>query len=106
MVKITYIEANGAEHEMDVPVGWSVMQGAVKNGVPGILADCGGSCACGTCRVYVEEKWRGKTGTAADMEDATMDIHDDQTPGKRLSCQIKVTEELDGLVVRMPERQF
>jgi 2Fe-2S ferredoxin len=106
VAKITYIEANGTKHEIDVPAGWSVMQGAVKNNVPGILADCGGSCACGTCRVYVEEKWREKTGTASEMEEATADIHDDQTPGKRLSCQIKVTDELDGLVVRMPERQF
>jgi len=106
VVKITYIESNGTEHVLDVTPGWSVMQGAVKNNVPGILADCGGSCACGTCRVYVDEKWREKIGTPSDMEEATMDIHDDQTPGKRLGCQITVREELDGLVVRMPERQF
>jgi 2Fe-2S ferredoxin len=106
VVKITYIEANGAEHAVDVPVGWSVMEGAVKNGIPGILADCGGSCACGTCRVYVPEEWRAKTGKSHDMEDATIEVHDDQTPGKRLGCQIKVSADLDGLVVRMPARQF
>ena len=105
MAKITYIEFNGAEHVVDVAPGMSVMQGAVKNGIRGILAECGGCCACGTCRVYVEEAWRQKTGVASEIEEATLDIREDPLPGKRLSCQIKVTDELDGLVVRMPESQ-
>jgi ferredoxin, 2Fe-2S len=106
MAKITYIEANGAEHLVEVPVGFSVMQGAVRNGIGGIVAECGGNCACGTCRVYVDEAWRGKTGEASEIEGATMEVCDDPLPGKRLSCQIEVTEELDGLIVRMPESQF
>ena len=105
MVKITYIEAGGAEHVVDVPVGLSVMQGAVRNGIAAIVAECGGNCACGTCRVYVDEAWRARTGQASDMEEATMEIREDPLEGKRLSCQIKVTEALDGLVVRMPESQ-
>ena len=106
MVKITYVEANGTEHVHDVPVGFSVMQGAVRNGVAAIVAECGGNCACGTCRVYVDEAWRERTGAASDMEEATMEIRDDPSQGKRLSCQIKVTEALDGLVVHMPESQW
>jgi 2Fe-2S ferredoxin len=106
MVKITYVEAGGVEHVLDVPVGLSVMQGAVRNDVPGIVAECGGNCACGTCRVYVDAAWRERTGEASDMEEATMEVRDDPSPAKRLSCQIKVTEDLDGLVVRMPESQW
>jgi 2Fe-2S ferredoxin len=106
VVKITYIEANGAEHVVDVPVGLTVMQGAVRNGIAAIVAECGGNCACGTCRVYVDPAWRERTGQASDMEEATMEIREDPLEGKRLSCQIKVTEALDGLVVRMPESQW
>jgi len=106
VAKITYIEAGGIEHVVDVEAGWSVMQGAVRNGIPGIVAECGGNCACGTCRVYVDARWKEKTGTATDIEEATMDIREDADPRKRLSCQIKVTEELDGLVVRMPASQY
>jgi 2Fe-2S ferredoxin len=106
VAKITYIEANGTEHTVDVPVGWTVMQGCVKNSLPGILAECGGNCACGTCRVYVDEAWRAITGESSDLEEATLDIREDSTPGKRLGCQIKVTEEMDGMIVRMPENQF
>ncbi|CAN7582760.1 2Fe-2S iron-sulfur cluster-binding protein [Phenylobacterium sp. LjRoot219] len=106
MVRITYVEADGCEHTVEVKLGLSLMQGAVWNSVPGIVAECGGNCACGTCRVYVEEPWRDVTGQAADMEEATMEAREDPHPGKRLSCQIKVTEDLDGLVVRMPPSQF
>jgi 2Fe-2S ferredoxin len=107
VAKITYIEANGAEHVVEVEPGLSVMQGAVRNGIPGIVAECGGNCACGTCRVYIDdEAWRRKTGEASDLEEATMEIREDPAAGKRLSCQIKVTADLDGLVVRMPESQF
>jgi 2Fe-2S ferredoxin len=106
MARITYIEAGGDEHVVEVPAGMSVMQGAVRNGIAAIVAECGGNCACGTCRVYVDEAWRERTGAAADMEEATMEIRDDPREGKRLSCQIKVTDDLDGLVVHMPESQW
>jgi 2Fe-2S ferredoxin len=106
MVKITYIDASGAEHVVHLEPGLSLMEGAVKNNVPGILAECGGACACGTCRVYVDAAWRGKTGEPSDMEEAVLDLYEDPTVGKRLSCQIKIREALDGLVVRVPERQY
>jgi 2Fe-2S ferredoxin len=105
MVKITYIEASGAEHVVDAKPGHSVMESAVKNAVPGIAADCGGSCACGTCRVYVGDAWQEKMGPPSEMEQSMIEFSEDATPGLRLSCQIKVTPELDGLVVRMPESQ-
>ena len=107
MARITYVEAGGDEHVVDVPAGMSVMQGAVRNGIAAIVAECGGNCACGTCRVYIDdEAWRRKTGEASDLEEATMEIRDDPREGKRLSCQIKVTDDLDGLVVHMPESQW
>ena len=106
MVKITYIEAGGFEHVVDVEAGLSVMQGAVRHGIGAIVAECGGNCACGTCRVYVDEAWAERTGGASEIEEATMEIRDDPHGGKRLSCQITVTEDLDGLVVRMPESQW
>jgi 2Fe-2S ferredoxin len=104
--RITYVEANGTQHVVEVAVGLSVMQGAVQNRIQGIVAECGGNCACGTCRVYVDEAWREKTGRTSDIEEATMEIRDDPLPGKRLSCQIKVTKELDGLIVTMPNSQY
>jgi ferredoxin, 2Fe-2S len=106
MAKITYIEANGTEHVVEVESGESVMRGAVKNGIPGIVAECGGNCACGTCRVYIDETWQPQVGDASDLEEATMEIREDPAPGKRLSCQIKVSDALDGLIVRMPESQW
>ena len=106
MVKISYIEAGGAQHEVDAEVGGTLMTVAVGHGVPGILADCGGSCACGTCRIYLDEAWIGKLGGPSDIESATMDGYDDPTQGKRLACQVAVTDDLDGLVVRLPASQF
>ena len=105
MPKIKYIEHNGKEHEIEVPVGWSVMEGAVKNLVPGIDADCGGACACATCHVYVDPAWIGKLTPKQDMEETMLDFAQDLEQNSRLSCQIKVTPELDGLVVRMPKSQ-
>ena len=105
MPKIKYIEHNGKEHEAEVPLGWSVMEGAVKNNIPGIDADCGGACACATCHVYVDEAWREKTGSPSPMEEDMLDFGFDVRPNSRLSCQIKVTDALDGLIVRMPENQ-
>ena len=105
MPKITYIEHNGAEHVVDVKAGLSVMEGAVKNNVPGIDADCGGACACATCHCYVDEAWREHTGAPSAMEESMLDFAENVEPNSRLSCQIKVTEALDGLVVRLPESQ-
>jgi ferredoxin, 2Fe-2S len=105
MAKITYIEFDGTEHVIDVRNGLSVMEGAVKNNIPGIDADCGGACACATCHVYVDPEWRDKTGTASAMEESMLDFAENVEPNSRLSCQIKVSDELDGLVVRMPESQ-
>ncbi len=105
MAKITYIEHDGTEHVIDVKAGQSVMEGAVKHNVPGIDADCGGACACATCHVYVDAAWTGKTGTKSAMEESMLDFAEGVEPNSRLSCQIKVSDELDGLIVRMPESQ-
>lgn len=105
MPKVTYIEHNGKEHVVDVPEGWSVMEGAVKNLIPGIDADCGGACACATCHVYVDPAWIGKLAPKEDMEQTMLDFAQDLEQTSRLSCQIKVTKELDGFVVRMPKSQ-
>ncbi|HEY1752935.1 MAG TPA: 2Fe-2S iron-sulfur cluster-binding protein [Caulobacteraceae bacterium] len=105
MAKITYIEFNGAEHVVDVKPGLSVMEGAVKNNIPGIDADCGGACACATCHVYVDQDWLAKTGSQSAMEESMLDFAENVEPNSRLSCQIKVSDELDGLVVRMPQSQ-
>ena len=105
MPKITYIEHTGKEHVVDVPVGWSVMEGAVKNRIPGIDADCGGACACATCHVYVDPEWLEKISARGDMEESMLDFALDLKSNSRLSCQIKVTPELEGLIVRMPASQ-
>ena len=105
MGKITYIQADGSETVVEAKAGWSVMEGAIKNRVRGIDADCGGACACATCHVYVDEAWRDKTGSPSAMEESMLDFADNVEPNSRLSCQIKVSAELDGLVVRMPQSQ-
>src|SRR5918998_80190 len=103
MPKVTYIEHSGAEHEIEVPVGLSVMRGAVDNNVPGIDADCGGECACATCHVYVDEAWLAKTGDQWEQGRSMPSSAATAQPNSRLSCQISVSEALDGLVVRLPE---
>ncbi len=105
MPKITYIEHNGSEHVLDVKNGLSVMEGAVKNNIPGIDADCGGACACATCHVYVDAAWADKVGAKSAMEESMLDFAENVEATSRLSCQIKVTDALDGLIVRMPESQ-
>jgi len=105
MPSVTYIEHDGTAHAVEVKVGLSVMEGAVNNGVPGIDADCGGACACATCHVYVDPAWAGKTGEANAQETSMISFAQGVEPNSRLSCQIPMTEELDGLVVRMPEGQ-
>lgn len=105
MAKITYIEHGGAEHVVDVADGMTVMEGARDNSIPGIDADCGGACACSTCHVYVEPAWVAKLPALQPMESDMLDFAWERRENSRLSCQLRVTPELDGLVVRMPERQ-
>ncbi|HWZ32630.1 MAG TPA: 2Fe-2S iron-sulfur cluster-binding protein [Bryobacteraceae bacterium] len=103
---ITYISHAGAVTPVAVPIGDSVMEGAIKNGVDGIVAECGGAAQCGTCHVYVEESWLGKLPPMQDDENAMLDTTlCPRRPNSRLSCQIPVTKELDGLVVHTPEAQ-
>lgn len=105
MVKITYVEHSGLKHVIEVDLGQTVMEGAIANRVPGIDADCGGNCACGTCHVYVDEDWLGATGERSEAESTMLEFADGVENNSRLSCQIKVTPALDGLLVAMPESQ-
>ena len=105
MPKIIYIEFSGKEHHIEMPVGYSIMEGAVKNSIPGIDADCGGSCACATCHVYVDEKFIKKIPKAKESEQDMIDFAVNPKNNSRLSCQLMITDELDGIVVRMPEKQ-
>ena len=105
MPKITYIEHNNKSHEIEVSNGLSVMEGAVQNNIPGIDADCGGSCACATCHVYVDEKWFNKLPKKESAEEDMLDMAFEPNKFSRLSCQITVADELDGLVVKMPSKQ-
>jgi 2Fe-2S ferredoxin len=107
MPGVTYIEFNGAEHTVEVPVGTTLMRGAVNNNVPGIDADCGGECACATCHVYVDAAWLDKTGLPEPgSQEATMlSFAASAEPNSRLSCQIKMRPDLAGIVLRMPEGQ-
>ncbi|MGH6910624.1 MAG: 2Fe-2S iron-sulfur cluster-binding protein [Phenylobacterium sp.] len=105
MARILYIEANGVEHAVDVPAGWSVMEGAVKNAIPGIDADCGGACACATCHVFVVEGPEALASRRGAMEASMLEFAEQVRPNSRLACQITVTDALSGLVVRLPENQ-
>jgi ferredoxin, 2Fe-2S len=105
MPKITFIDTAGTARTVEGEVGATVMETAIKNGVPGIEAECGGACACSTCHVYIEEPWLAKVGEPSPMEEDMLDFAYDVQPNSRLSCQIKVTEDIDGLTVRTPERQ-
>lgn len=106
MARITYIEFDGTEHEVDVPSGFSIMEGAVDNNIPGIEAECGGMCSCATCHVYVDPAWVEATGKPEPLEQGMLESALDLKETSRLSCQIRVSDELDGLVVRMPELQI
>ena len=105
MPKITYIDSAGTSRTIDAEVGATVMETAIKNDVPGIEAECGGACACATCHVYVDEAWTAEVGEPEAMEEDMLDFAYDVQPNSRLSCQIKVRDALDGLVVRVPARQ-
>ena len=105
MPKITYIEHNGRQHVVDVPVGSTVMRGAVDNAIPGIDGDCGGLCACATCHVFVDPQWLATAGPRNDNEDSMLGFAAETAENSRLGCQIEITAALDGLIVRMPEGQ-
>ena len=105
MPKITYIEHNGKTHIQEVPKGISLMEGAVQNNIPGIDADCGGSCACATCHVYVDEKWFNKLPKKESAEEDMLDMAFEPNKFSRLGCQITVTDKLNGMVVKMPSKQ-
>ena len=105
MAKITYITHDNQKHEVEVQNGLTVMEGAVQNDIPGIDADCGGGMACATCHVYVKEDWFNKLPAKAEGEDDMLDQAYEPSSSSRLSCQITVSDELDGLVVHLPEKQ-
>jgi len=105
MAKITFIAADETRHEIDAENGSTVMENAIRNGVPGIEAECGGACACATCHVYVDEAFMEIVGQPEAMEEDMLDFAYEVRPTSRLSCQIRVKDELDGLTVTVPERQ-
>ena len=105
MTKIVYIEHNGKLHSIDVQNGLTVMEGAVQNDIPGIDADCGGSMACATCHVYVKEEWFNKLPKKEDGEEDMLDMAYEPNKFSRLSCQLTVSDELEGLVVNLPVKQ-
>src|SRR3712207_7439499 len=105
MIQITFIDAEGTARTVEAEEGATVMETAIRNGVPGIEAECGGACSCATRHVYVAEEWEAATGQPQPMEEDMLDFAFDVRPNSRLSCQIRVLPELDGLVVRTPIRQ-
>ncbi|HXF54600.1 MAG TPA: 2Fe-2S iron-sulfur cluster-binding protein [Hyphomicrobiaceae bacterium] len=106
MVKITFVQPDGTRQVVEAEPGITVMEAAKLNRVPGIEAECGGACACATCHVYVDAAWRERTGEASPMEQDMLDFAFEVREESRLSCQIKVSEALDGLVVQVPDKQF
>ena len=105
MPKVTFIQPDGSAQTVEIALGWSVMEGAVRNLVPGIDADCGGACACATCHVHVDPAWVSALPPKSDMEEAMLDFAQELKPESRLSCQLRVTSDMDGLVVRVPASQ-
>ena len=105
MPEITFIDHGGEKRVVNAATGSTVMEVAIKSGVPGIVAECGGACACATCHVYVDEAWTATTGAPSHMEEDMLDFAFDVKPTSRLSCQIKVTDAMNGLVINTPPRQ-
>lgn len=105
MPKVIFIQPDESRQEVDVPDGWSVMEGARRDDVPGILAECGGGALCATCHVHVDPAWQAVTGAASEMETMLLELAPGRDDSSRLSCQILVTDEMDGLVVRVPGDQ-
>lgn len=106
MPKVIYVSAAGASREVEVPIGTTVMSAALKNGIDGIVGECGGVCMCSTCHVFVDDNFFNRLPPMQDTEEAVLEISaEERKPTSRLSCQIKMTPELDGLIVRMPAKQ-
>lgn len=106
MRRITLIEHNGTEHAVDAKAGDSLMTTAIKNRVPGIDADCGGACSCGTCHVFIDPAWLERVGEPGPFEEPMLDLNPERAANSRLSCQIDISDDLEGLIVRLPEFQF
>lgn len=106
MPKITFVEHNGTQHTVEAESGKSVMQAAMNSLVPGIDADCGGECSCATCHVMVNADWLAKVGAPNDAEDSMLDLNPERADNSRLSCQLTISDDLDGLIVDLPEFQF
>ena len=105
MPKVTYIEHNGKQHQVEVENGLSIMEGAIQNGIPGIDADCGGACACATCHVYVKEEWLDKLSEQSESETDMLDFAFETKSNSRLSCQLMLEDTHDGIIVNLPEKQ-
>lgn len=105
MPKVIYITPAGERHEVELELGYSVMEGAINNNIDGIVAECGGACACATCHSYIDEAWLDKLPPMDDMEDSMLDAAYERRDNSRLTCQIEMTEELDGLVVHVGENE-
>ena len=105
MAKIHFVDHKGETRTVEIENGATVMEAAIRNSIPGVEAECGGACACATCHVYVDEAWTAEVGEPEAMEEDMLDFAYDVQPNSRLSCQIKVRDALDGLVVRVPARQ-
>ena len=105
MPQVIYRQRDGTERSVELPIGYSVMEGAIRGNMPGIEAECGGSCACATCHVYVDPEWIDKVGESSALEDAMLVLARDRRPNSRLSCQISMTAELAGLIVEIPASQ-
>jgi 2Fe-2S ferredoxin len=105
MPRITYLNGDGGRHDLEIDIGSTVMEGAVDNNVPGIVAECGGACACATCHAYIDDAWLERLPPMSEMEDAMLDSALERRPNSRLSCQLEVTAELDGLIVHVANNE-
>ncbi|MCH7502982.1 MAG: 2Fe-2S iron-sulfur cluster binding domain-containing protein [Proteobacteria bacterium] len=106
MPKISYITPDGTQHDVDVETGYSVMEGAINNDIQGIVAECGGACACATCHSYIDEAWLDKLPKMDDMEDSMLDAAFERKSNSRLTCQLEVTDEFDGLIVHVADNDY
>jgi len=106
MPKVIYITADETRHEVEVELGYSIMEGAVNNNIEGIVAECGGACACATCHSYVDAAWTDKIPTMDDMEDSMLDAAFERKDNSRLTCQIEITDELDGIVIHVADNEY
>ncbi len=105
MPKVTYITPQGVRHDVEVDIGYTVMEGAINNNIDGIVAECGGACACATCHSYIDEAWLARLPEMDDMEDSMLDAAFDRRANSRLTCQIEMNDDLDGLIVHVAENE-